>query len=462
MKLWTKIFLFTLVLFIIAFYSGIFFMTTLSYKNSLDTVRSQAFAEHNFITKSLSKDLDAVLDRNVNRQAAIVSLIASYTGYYKSHHVYLELFQNKKNISGNLPSLDISKIINSNSKNRKSVVVNKDSNKYVIVIGSVTDEYLLVYARDITSMDQSQNNLSRSLIFTGIGISLIFVFFLFLIVKNLTKPIRDLQKVTKEITEGNYEVRAKVAGEDEIAILGKHFNEMTDEVVSRIEEHRNISIQKQRFIDNLAHELKTPMTSIYGYAELLQNSKLSSEDSFNATSQIMYDVKRIQSMSQKLLDLALTREVFIEKSPINLPEMFEQLKNDFHTQLKSKNIGLNIQCQLRSINGDRVLIENLFANLIDNAIKASFTGGEILIISDRKEEKSIITVKDEGIGISKEHINQVFEPFFRSDFSRSSLKGGTGLGLALSKEIASAHHAKIEITSNLNEGTSIQVIFTTS
>lgn len=437
-------------------------MTSLSYKNSLDTVRSQAFAEHNFITKSLSKDLDAVLDRNVNRQAAINSLMASYTGYYKSHHVYLELIQSEKKISGNLPSLDVSKIINSNSKNRRSVVVNNNAKKFVTVIGSVSDGYLLVYARDITSMDQSQNKLSRSLIFTGIGISLIFAFFLFLIVKNLTKPIRDLQKVTKEITEGNYEVRAKVAGEDEIAILGKHFNEMTDEVVSRIEEHRNISIQKQRFIDNLAHELKTPMTSIYGYAELLQNSKLSPEDSFNATTQIMYDVKRIQSMSQKLLDLALTREVFIEKSLINLPETFEQLKNDFHTQLKFKNIELNIQCQVRSINGDQVLIENLFANLLDNAIKASFIGGKISIISERKGETTIITVNDEGVGISKEHINQVFEPFFRSDFSRSSLLGGAGLGLALSKEIVRAHQAKIVVTSKLNEGTSIQVIFTTS
>jgi len=461
MKLWFKIFLFVFILFIVAFYTGIFFMSDLSYKTSLDTARNQAFAEYNFISLSLFRELTAIIERNPDAQAATYDLISSYNRYYQNHDVFLKL-SNDDFTFGNLPVEKGIESIMDASDNIKSMVMTENRKKYILVAGEIPNNYFLIYAHDITSLTDAQNELSKTLLVASIIITLVFIIALYFLIKKLTKPIIDLQNVTKQITEGNLRMRAQIKGHDEISTLAEHFNEMTEEVVSKIEEHKNISLQKQQFIDNLAHELKTPLTSIYGYTQLLQNTKISEKDLINYTSHIIYDVNRIQSMSKKLLDLALNRDIILDLKAIDLNELFLTLKNEFLAQLQGKNIELILFCDAREIFGDPVLIENLFANLLDNAIKSSNYNSKIYLSSEKQDNIVTIIVRDEGIGIAKEHLQYIFEPFYRTDFARSSSKGGAGLGLSLCKQIAEAHKAKIHFESELNVGTKAIVSFTTS
>ena len=276
MKLSLKIFLLTLLLFIIAFYAGIFLMSELSYAASLETARKQAFTEYNFIAYSFTNDLGALLKRNQGDKS-INSLMSSYLGYYKKQDVFLQLINKGGLIAGNLPAMSLPDVIQNPSNETKSIIASESAQKYIFVSCDIQNDYVLVYARDISSLVDAQKQLTTKLMLSGIGITLIYIIILYFIIRRLTKPIRVLQNITKKITAGEYDVRANVNGKDEVSILAANFNNMAEEVLSKIEELKKISSQKQQFIDNLAHELKTPLTAIYGNAELLQKTKVSEE-----------------------------------------------------------------------------------------------------------------------------------------------------------------------------------------
>jgi signal transduction histidine kinase len=271
-----------------------------------------------------------------------------------------------------------------------------------------------------------------------------------------------LQKVAACITDGNLTVRAKIKGKDEVANLAADFNKMTDTVVARMKESEKAAQQKQQFIDNLAHELKTPLTAIRGHAELLQNTKTTEEDLFVSTSHIIRNIDRIRTMSQKLLELALTRDKKIDFIDVPVSVLFKAAQDEFRLVLEDRRICLTAFCGTEIIRGDQALLQNLLFNLIDNAINASDTDSSITICSTAEGKTIVLQIIDEGIGIEKNDIENVFEPFFRTDFSRyNKACPNVGLGLALCKQIADCHNAKIVIFSEPHKKTEIKITFTT-
>jgi len=462
MKLWMKIFAFTLFLFIVISYFSIFLISRLSYENSLSTARSQAFSQHELISADVSESLKAIIERNdtQNFHKALNSLMNYYLGYYENKDIYLSLEKEGVVLFGNIPTQEQQEALKDVSGARKSTVLTIDNRKYIFASGSIVDEYVLVYAQDITDLVSSQNQLTKQLLLIEIFAVLLFCILLFFIIKQLTKPIIKLQKVSKRITAGELAVRATISGRDEISDLAESFNEMADEIVARIKENEKAARQKQQFIDNLAHELKTPLTAIKGYAELLQNTKTTEEERLNSTFHILCNVDRIQSMSQKLLEMALNRDLKIEFRPVSVSELFMNVKDEFLSVLREKNITLTTSCNSEIIYGDAVLLQNLLCNLIDNSIKASENGGNIALNAYEKDGSIEIEIIDKGVGIAKEDLENVFEPFYRTDFSRANHdKINAGLGLALCKQIADYHHASIEIQSEIGEGTAVKIIF---
>lgn len=459
MKLWIKIFIPVVILFIAVFYCGIFLMSTLSYKSSLEIARGQAFAEHEFLISSFSNDLNAILNRDLeDYSSSVESLIAYYINYYKKQNVSICLVFDGKVVSENIPGeININSLSAVDDK-RISVIQSTAANKYILVSGEINEDYVLIYCRDITLISNAHNNLTRRLMICELLITFAFIVLLYFIANGLTKPVRNLQSVTKKIAAGDMDARAEIKGNDEITDLAVCFNDMADEVQSKFIEHKAVAIQKQQFIDNLAHELKTPLTAIYGYAELLQRTKASEEELIEITFNIMQDVKRIQSMQKKLLDLALTRKVINVWETVLLEELFEKVHRELFTRLDEKNLNLIIKCELSEVCGDAVLLENLIINLLDNAVKASYVGGTIYLSSCTADNFSIIEVRDEGVGIPAEHVNSIFEPFYKTDFSRTGSKGA-GLGLALCKQITDAHNAEIKIDSEIGVGTVFKIFF---
>jgi signal transduction histidine kinase len=155
------------------------------------------------------------------------------------------------------------------------------------------------------------------------------------------------------------------------------------------------------------------------------------------------------------------RNNVLENVSINLLELFNAVYDKMRRRLIEKEIQLEISCEINSINGDKILLESLLCNLLDNAIKASNNGALVTLSALMENACCAITIQDYGKGMSEEHITKLTEPFYRVDKARSRSDGGTGLGLALCEQIAELHKAKLVFSSEVEKGTTVKIIFTT-
>lgn len=276
----------------------------------------------------------------------------------------------------------------------------------------------------------------------------------------ITKPIKDLIDSTKVIADGNFSERSKVNSNDEIGILSKNFNIMTDVIQNKVETLEKNSEEKQRFIDNLSHELRTPLTSIIGYADLLRSTKYDEVIFIKGLNHIFNDGKRLEKISTKLMALTQLRGHNIKMKEENIKPILMDVKEVFKFKLEEKNVRLIISGQDIRLKVEKDLIGILINNVIDNALKASGIGSNIYINLNKDDnDNAVISVIDQGIGMSEDNLKKVMEPFYMVDKSRTRANNGAGLGLSICKEIAEIHNAELKIQSQLNKGTCISIVF---
>ena len=266
----------------------------------------------------------------------------------------------------------------------------------------------------------------------------------------LTKPIKMLTGVTKSMAAGEYGVRAVKVSEDEFGSLTGDFNKMANTLDEKIAELKNEAQAKENFVQAFTHELKTPLTAIVGYADLLRSRKMDEEKRFLAADYIYREGKRLESLSFNLLDIfVIKKSEYIFKS-ISVSSIFDFINVTFSPN-KSANIIINYEDAY--IYSEITLITTVLFNLIENAISASLEGGKIEVNGMVSEKGYEFSVRDYGCGISDKDINKITEAFYMVDKSRS--KGNAGLGLTLCSEILKLHKSKLKIESKLGEGTKI-------
>uniref|UniRef100_UPI0040563F66 sensor histidine kinase n=1 Tax=Agathobacter sp. TaxID=2021311 RepID=UPI0040563F66 len=274
----------------------------------------------------------------------------------------------------------------------------------------------------------------------------------------ITRHLRKLTKASKEIGEGNLSYRSNIKSEDEIGTLSKAFDCMAETLEQNIFLLKESAEQKEQFMGAFTHELKTPMTSIIGYADLLRTQRLNEEDKADALEYIFSEAKRLENMSLKMLDLFVADKkqlVCKECSPAELTQyVVKHLQN---TYAKSQvQIEVNVQegtCRLESD-----LFQTLLINLLDNAKKAMEQGGTIFVSVQLMETGCIVRVQDNGKGIPKEAIRHLTEAFFRVDKARAGSKGSAGIGLALCEKIVQLHNGSMTFESEEHVGTIVTVI----
>ena len=233
------------------------------------------------------------------------------------------------------------------------------------------------------------------------------------------------------------------------------------EVVPLVEEIRNSrnaqSEMRQEFTANVSHELKTPLTSISGYAELIESGMAQGEDSVKFAGKIRKESNRMLSLISDILRLSELDS--IGDTPldddVDLKAVAEDCKDRLSQQAEKRGIRITVSGESTVIKGSRTEIGELVYNLVDNAIKYNRENGNIEIVTADKK----LTVTDTGLGIPQESIPRIFERFYRIDKSRSRAKGGTGLGLSIVRHIAEHHGAEIDVESTVGVGTSITVKF---
>ncbi len=268
----------------------------------------------------------------------------------------------------------------------------------------------------------------------------------------LTKPIRLLAGATRKMAEGNYGYRAQVVSNDELGMLTEDFNSMANVLEDTIGELQNEVRAREDFIAAFAHELKTPLTAIIGYADLLRSRKLDEEKHFLSSNYIYTEGKRLENMSFRLLDIIVTKREQIEAQPMAVQVLFQYLEDMFKANTQQK---IGISYEPATVYGEVNLIKSVLLNLADNACKASAPGGVIEISGAKREEGYLFRVKDYGVGIPEKELKKVTEAFYMVDKSRSRSRNGAGLGLALCVEILRLHGSELHIESKVGEGTCI-------
>lgn len=273
----------------------------------------------------------------------------------------------------------------------------------------------------------------------------------------LTRPLWKLTKAAKEIGSGNLSYRTNIKTDDEIGMLSLAFDKMADKLAENITLLKDSAEQKELFMGAFTHEMKTPMTSIIGYADLLRSQKLNESDKEDALGFIFTEAKRLENMSLKMLDLFVADKKEIELklcSPANVTEyVIRHLKNTYD--------GFRIQLQLEAEDGlcmlEPDLFQTLLINLLDNARKSMEQGGAISIFVQMQKMGCTISVKDTGKGIPKESLKHITEAFYRVDKARARQEGSAGLGLALCDKIVQLHHGTMQFESKMGIGTTVTV-----
>lgn len=320
--------------------------------------------------------------------------------------------------------------------------------------------YGILYCADMTDIYQR----TERIFFKGFAVTLVLLLmvgaWLFLGIYRSIRPLMELKKAASEIAGGSYGACVCVHGKDEIAQLGENFNHMSREVEARIEELRQVNQAQRRLIGSLAHELKTPMTAIIGYADTLLTVRLSEARREKALTYIGKECRRLSRLSVKMLELTglyEEGEKGLALSKASVKELLETVGGLVKFKLAEKQITLEISCEPEELmlQMDVDLMTSLLLNLVDNACKASSEGGKILLHAD----ETGLFVEDHGRGIPAEELARVTEAFYMVDKSRAKSAGSVGLGLALCKEIAQLHGGILRIESEEGLGTRVSVLW---
>ncbi|MDC0762034.1 HAMP domain-containing sensor histidine kinase [Brevibacillus sp. AG] len=343
---------------------------------------------------------------------------------------------------------------------RRSYVIRNIDARTVLFVSSwmkMNDELLrLDYAHDITSLIDDQKSLSLQISFWVLVGLTVFAVGLYVLIRQALRPLGLLSTQAQEIAKGSYQHRISVQRADEIGQLAIDFNYMVEAIQSNMELLQRGVMEREAFIASLAHEFKTPLTSIMGYASLLQNYHLDEKDVEQALRFIHSESKRLDGMSKKLLELfRLGNGEPPNKQQVDVFSLMQQLKIISQFTLDRRGQTLEIAYSVSTVTVDPELFLVLLSNLVENASKASENDTVIRLAVYTEDSFVVFCMEDHGCGVPEEHLANVFQPFFMLDSSRDRKKNGHGLGLSLCKAIATAHHGSIDMKSRLNGGTSV-------
>jgi len=331
-------------------------------------------------------------------------------------------------------------------------IINLDDNYYVHTGTTVTALNRILYLENLKDVSEvfTEREMGFSL-YRKVTLVMLFVgmFIMQIISSLLTKPVRLLTEGTKRMAAGDYAYRARQISQDEMGQLTRDFNSMAEALERNIEKLEEEIEAKEEFMGAFAHELKTPLTAIIGYADMLRSHKLDEEKSMMSANYIYTEGKRLEAMSLRLLDIIVAgkEEAELQEVPVEL--VFEYLKEMFPG---SRQMEFHFEYEPGTALAEINLIKTVLVNLIDNACKASEDGGRIEISGRIVENGYRFAVRDYGIGIPEAELHKITQAFYMVDKSRARSKNGAGLGLALCVEILKIHHSELEIESEAGEG----------
>ncbi|MFL1469039.1 HAMP domain-containing sensor histidine kinase [Paraclostridium bifermentans] len=327
---------------------------------------------------------------------------------------------------------------------------------------------MIRFANDYTPLfNKTKLFINKTLIFS-VMIFAVSMIIAYIISKQITSPIKNLANKTKEVTDGNFDVNIDMSSSDELGMLASDFNNMIETIntqIKTIEEDRDnlreLSEKQKKFFDNVTHELKTPMTTIIGYSEIIKDNQFTDEEFFNkGINRIISESNRLNRMIVQLLDISKNsnKNFDYELKKIDLSKIIVSMCEDMTHKAKKYNMSININVGKNiKIIANEDKIKEIIINLLDNAIKYGKVNSEIFVNAHIEGKFANISVIDSGEGIEEKELENILSPFYRVSKSETRELGSTGLGLAIVKSIVDSYNGKIDIKSEVNKGTEVSI-----
>lgn len=273
----------------------------------------------------------------------------------------------------------------------------------------------------------------------------------------LLRPMKALTETAKQLSDGNLSVRADVKSRDEVGDLATNFNEMADSLERQVQQLEDAARRQEDFVGSFAHELKTPLTSMIGYADMLRSREMTEEERFEAANYIFKEGKRLEALSLKLLELLVVKHEKLERKWIPMEWLLREVEGILKSVLEKENISLIVQVEEAKIFVEPDLMKNVVLNLLDNGRKAMDGKGVLEATGKVEDQGYALYVRDSGKGMPKEEIARITEAFYMIDKSRARRQGGAGLGLSLCMEIVKRHGGTLEFQSEEGVGTTARI-----
>lgn len=462
MKFFWKLYFSLMILLCSCFSIGSYILIQGSFNNSLKREMNTAYQENSIICSTL-KNYTNWYEEDIEDISRIQELLATVTVQSFDRNIMFCLRDSSGDVVFQNDHFSHSSSLIKNLKNnqKKSILKKTSSKYYVYTIQPVSigsNPFYIENKYDVTSLFQTRSSqiqtyLKSTAVLLCLGMILVYV-----ISSWLMKPIKRLSQGLKEVTQDNIYSQLEVTGDDEIADVMNDFNSMSIHLSQTLDE-LNETIEKQKiFIGDFSHELKTPLTSIIGYGDLIRSKKLSEEELILYSNAIVEEGKRLEKISMKLMDLTVLKQDTCTMSPIPTTLFFDQIQQGIQPLLDQHHITFTMDISPSTIYMDSDLMKTVLYNLIDNSRKAIGSNGHIEIRGFIEDKNYHITLTDNGCGIPKEEIDKLTQAFYMVDKSRSRKNGGAGLGLSIVDTIIKAHHASMHINSVVNQGTTIEII----
>lgn len=320
--------------------------------------------------------------------------------------------------------------------------------------------------RDISSVYETRAEQNRVFYRIYAVILVLCLLLSYIVARVLTANLSKLSCAAREFARGNLSFRSHIDTPDEIGSLARDFDDMAERLETSIAELKDAMKRQEEFMGSFSHELKTPMTSVIGYADLIRRQALSEEECAEAANYIFSEGKRLENLSQKLLSVCLLKKEPIVMKPCSPKEIISTLLEHLRPIYREEGISLSSDCEAGDCRMEPDLMQTVLVNLLDNARKAIQGGeedapgkcaGHITLQSRMTADGCVISCTDNGCGIPEESLKHLTEAFYRVDKSRSRALGGAGLGLTLCQKIAALHGGELSAQSDPKKGTTITV-----
>ncbi|GLC90195.1 sensor histidine kinase [Lysinibacillus piscis] len=308
-------------------------------------------------------------------------------------------------------------------------------------------QYALFVRPDIRLLFSEVHTILAGLLLAMAVLSLLAML---LFAKALIRPITQLTTATHQLAHEQFDTLLTIDRADEIGQLANSFNKMATQL------QENDRMRKE-FISNVSHDFQSPLLNIQGYVDLLKSSNLTEEEKQEYTTIIELETKRLSALTKQLLLLTSLDQStrMVKREPYPLDEQLKETVRKYRWQLEEANIQLSYQLEPIEYDGDAGLLQNVWDNLLTNAIKYNHDGGIIQLTIKVQPTNIEVLIEDSGIGMTDEQLLKVYERFYRADASRT--KQGTGLGLAIVKQIIELHGGTVEMESQIDVGTKVYV-----